>query len=63
MSLILIVPWIIQELQSLFGVCAAAFGCLAWEAAHAEMLNLFTMNSPGVCIAQNLRDTVMEGAA
>lgn len=41
----------------------AAFGCLAWEAAHAEMLSLYRMNYPGVCIAWHLRDMVLEGVA
>lgn len=41
----------------------SAFGCLAWEAAHAEMLSSYRMGSPGVFIAGNLRGRVVEGAA
>ena len=46
----------------MFRACAAAFDCLAWEAARGEMLSLYRMNYPGVGVAWHLRDMVMEGA-
>lgn len=47
----------------MFGAGAAAFEGLAWEAVHAEMLSLYRMNYPGICIAWHLRDILMENAA
>lgn len=63
MSLILIVSWIIQELQRFFfEACAVAFGSLSWDAAHVELI-MYRMNYPGVCMVQHCRDMDMGSSA
>lgn len=63
MSLILIVSWIIQELQRFFfEACAVAFGSLSWDAAHVELI-MYRMNYPGVCMVHHCRDMDMGNSA
>lgn len=47
MSLILIVPWIIQELQSFFGACAAALALLLGKQPKQKCLASAEWNLQG----------------